>query len=59
MLPEVTSVNLNNEANRELLPAPVRPTIPIFSAGLVTNDMPFNDGTKCSLHGLNTDYNTE
>lgn len=59
MLPEFISVNLNNELNKELFPAPVRPTIPIFSAGLVTNDTLFRDGTKCSLKDLKIDYNTK
>lgn len=56
MLPEFISVNLNNELNKELFPAPVRPTIPIFSAGLVRNDTLFRDGTKCSLKDSNIDY---
>jgi hypothetical protein len=46
MLPDEISVSLNNEANNELLPAPVRPTTPIFSAGRVTNVTSRNDGTR-------------
>ena len=44
--PEEISLSLKSEARIELLPAPVRPTIPIFSAGLVVNDTPFKEGTK-------------
>lgn len=49
MLPEFISTNLNKEVRIEVFPAPVRPTIPIFSAGRVINDTSFNDGIKCSL----------
>lgn len=44
--PKLISVSLNNEANNELFPAPVRPTTPIFSAGRVMNVTSFNDGAK-------------
>lgn len=44
--PICNSTNLNNPAKSELLPAPVLPTTPIFSAGLVSNDTPFNAGVK-------------
>lgn len=47
--PEVISTRRNKELKIELLPAPVRPTIPIFSAGLVRNDNFLNDGAKPSL----------
>ena len=51
--PDVISVNLKREAKIELFPDPVLPTIPIFSAGLVLNDTPFREGTKCSLKRKN------
>lgn len=47
--PEVTSTKRNNAAIIELFPAPVLPTTPIFSQGLVTNVIPFKDGQRCSL----------
>lgn len=36
-------------ANKELLPAPVRPTTPIFSAGRVSKVTPLRDASRCSL----------
>lgn len=44
ILPLLSSQRRNNDANRELFPAPVRPTTPIFSAGRVSNDTNFKLG---------------
>lgn len=49
ILPDVSSTNLNNAVTMELFPAPVLPTTPIFSHGLVSNEIPFRDGMRCSL----------
>jgi len=47
--PALISLSLNKAMNSELLPAPVRPTTPIFSAGRVVKLTPFSDGVRCSL----------
>lgn len=44
--PEVLSIILNKADMIELFPAPVLPTIPTFSHGLVSNDTFFKQGTK-------------
>lgn len=52
ILPLYNSDKRNKEINNELLPAPVLPTTPIFSAGKVSNDTSLKDGAKCGLKSL-------
>lgn len=47
--PEETSTNLKRADTKELFPAPVLPTTPIFSHGLVSKVTPFSEGARCSL----------
>lgn len=49
IVPEYKSTSRNNDVNKEDFPEPVRPTIPIFSAGRVSKETPFKDGGRCSL----------
>lgn len=46
MAPEYNSTSRNSPASNELLPAPVLPTTPTFSAGLVSKEIPFKDGAR-------------
>lgn len=50
IVPDVSSIILNKAVIIELFPAPVRPTIPIFSQGLLSKEMLFNEGIRCSLN---------
>lgn len=49
IVPEYKSTSRNNDDSSEDFPEPVRPTIPIFSAGRVSKETPFNDGGRWSL----------
>lgn len=50
--PECSSVSLKRAAKRELFPAPVLPTTPIFSVGLVSNVIPLSAEDKWFLRKI-------